>query len=109
TDSTFVIGPAIFPRVTARRVCREAKSRSQFSHVSKRRPIWRESLARLLLTRIWPLFSEVAPAFQRLARSADSRRRQNLFRRECRRFPKRRSSANMYNSEIGLAFAIGDR
>ena len=39
--------------------------------VSKRRPIWRESLARLLLTRIWPLFSEVAPVFRRLVRSAD--------------------------------------
>ena len=41
-----------------------------FSRVSKRRRIWRESLARLLLTRIWPLFSEVAPVFQRLVRSA---------------------------------------
>ena len=60
----------MFPRATARRVCREAKSRTQFFRVSKRRPIWRESLARLLLTRIWPLFSEVARVFRRLVRSA---------------------------------------
>src|SRR5690349_14953127 len=70
TVSTFVIGRAIFPRVTGRKVCREAKSRTRFSRVSKHRLIWRESPARLLLTHIWPLFSEVAPAFQRLARSA---------------------------------------
>src|SRR5262245_51502828 len=71
TASTFVIGPAIFPRVTATRVCREAKLRTHSSRVSKRRAIWSESLARRGLTPIWPLFSEVVPVFRRLARSAD--------------------------------------
>src|SRR4029077_5685689 len=70
TVSTFVTGRAMFLRVTARRACREAKSRTQFFRVSKRRPIWRELLAHLLLTRIWPLFSEVAPVFRRLVQSA---------------------------------------
>src|SRR5215471_4765298 len=69
TVSTFVTGRAIFLRVMARKVCREAKSRMHFSRVSKPRRIWRESLARLWLTRIWPPFSEVAPVFRKLARS----------------------------------------
>src|SRR5438874_9968687 len=71
--SMCVIGRAMFPPVTAKKVCREAKSRTRFFRVSKHRLIWRESLARLSLTRIWPLFSEVAPAFQRLARNAGCR------------------------------------
>ena len=69
TVSTFVIGRAMFPPVTARKVCREAKSPTQFFRVSNRRPIWRESTTRLLSIRIWPLSSEVAPVFRRLARS----------------------------------------
>src|SRR6516225_7240879 len=45
-------------------------TRARLDGVSRRRPIWRESLMRRLLTRIWPLFSEVAPVFRRLAQSA---------------------------------------
>ena len=70
TVSMFGIGPAMFPRATAKRVCLEVKLPTHFSRVSRRRPIWRESLMRHLLTRIWPLFSEVAPVFRRLAQSA---------------------------------------
>src|SRR5262249_46525147 len=71
TDSMFGIGRAMFRQVTARKVCRAARSRTYFSHVSKRQAIWSESQARRWLTRIWLLFSEVAPAFRKLARSAD--------------------------------------
>ena len=39
TVNTFGIGRVMFPPVTARRVCREAKSCTQFFRVSKRRPI----------------------------------------------------------------------
>ena len=51
----FVTGRAIFLRVTARRACHEAKSHTHSFRVSKRRPIWRELLARLRLTRMHSL------------------------------------------------------
>src|SRR5215472_15920741 len=72
TVSTFVTGPAIFPRVTAKRVCLGARSPTHFFPVSKRRAIWCERVAHHLLIRIWPLFFEVAPAFRKLERSTDS-------------------------------------
>jgi len=68
--STFVTGQAMFLRVTARRACREAKSHTRSSRVLKPRAIWSASLARLWLIPIWPLCSEVAPAFRRPAQSA---------------------------------------
>src|SRR5262249_9801568 len=74
TVNTFDIGRAMFRRVTARRVCREARSRMHFSRDSKPRVIWHESLAHHLLTRIWPPFFEVAPVFRKLARSGDCSR-----------------------------------
>ena len=74
TVNTFGIGRAMFRRVTARRVCLEARSPTLFSRGSKRRVIWPESLAHHLLTRIWPLFFEVAPVFRKRARNAGSSR-----------------------------------
>src|SRR5262245_59999862 len=72
TASTFATGRATFRRAMARKVFLESKSRTHYSRVSRRLVILSELLLRHWSIRIWPLFFEVAPAFRKLVRNADS-------------------------------------
>ena len=102
----YVIGRATFLRVSARRAFLGARSPTQFFHVSKHRPIWRESMARLLLMLTWHLLSEAAPAFLRLARNAgfDISRNDGFLAVESRTAAKPCFLDSKCNLQIRLAF-----
>src|ERR1700737_2833268 len=68
--NTSAIGRAIFRPATERRVSREARLPTRFSHVFRRRLIYRESAARLLSIPTWHLSSENAPASPRRRKNA---------------------------------------
>ncbi len=68
--NTSATGRAIFRPATERRVSREARLPTRFSHVFRRRLIYRESAARLLSIPTWHLSSEDAPASPRRRKNA---------------------------------------
>src|SRR5262249_15069364 len=71
TAHTCVTGRVTFRPAMVKEAFREARLLTLFFRAFKIRRIWRELIARPLLTPIWRLSFELAPASQKLVRSVD--------------------------------------